>query len=210
MKKYAVVLMLVLAVSTAWAIEGTVTLGLNSQSWDDGSGNPGSGIGTHIGLLGSIGITPSCLPVYIGAETGFLIQSAKYSWETGFGSTDLVIKYNNVVIPILLKGTFKPTGSLHLGAGLGPSIIVHNSGSWGAESDDGAIMLDFLEDNLRTDFGFQVKGDIGIKLIPFLWLKPAFTLQINPNADDPFFADKEHKAGTETTMFFSIGLAVKP
>lgn len=206
MKKF--VLILALTASVTWGIEVTGVVGLNTQSWNDGNDNVGSGLGVHAGILGSIGITPSCLPAYIGAETGFLIQSAKYSWETGFGSTDLVIEYNNVVIPILLKVTFKPTGGFHIGAGLGPSFIVHTSGASGIESEGVAIMVDLNKDNLATDLGFQLKADVGIKLVPMLWLKPAIVYQLNANPDDPFTEDDDN--GSESTLFISIGLAIKP
>ncbi|MBD3284885.1 hypothetical protein GF359_00815 [candidate division WOR-3 bacterium] len=207
MKKCAVLTMLVLALSAAWAIEGTALIGANSQTWDDGSGNSGTGGGAHFGILGSIGMTPSCLPVYLGVETGFLTQSAKYNWETGFGELDVNLKYNNLVIPILLKGTFKPTGKIHIGAGLGPSLIIHSSGVMGIGIDDWSLMGDIDDDDLKTEIGFQIKGDVGIKLIPLLWLKPGITLQINSNPYSPVTGQKE---GSETTWFIHIGLAIKP
>jgi len=205
MKK--LVLIIVLLASVAWGVEVTGVGGLNYQSWDDGNGNIGSGVGLHAGLLGSIGITPSCLPVYIGAETGFLVQSAKYSWETGFGDTDLILKYNNVVIPVLLKGTLKPTGKFHIGAGLGPAFIVHTSGATGIGAGNWDLMVDIPDDDLKTDVGFQIKGDVGIKLIPMLWLKPSLTVQLNGNPYSPVTHERQ---GSETTILFSVGLAVSP
>ncbi|MCK4334661.1 hypothetical protein KAX06_07785 [candidate division WOR-3 bacterium] len=205
MKKY--VLLFVLLASVAWGVEVTGIGGGNYQSWDDGNGNIGSGVGLHAGLLGGIGITPSCLPVYIGAETGFLIQSAKYTWETGFGGVDLILKYNNVVIPVLLKATLKPSGGFHIGAGLGPSFSIHTSGATGIGNDNWNSMVDIPEDDLRTDVGFQVKGDLGIKLIPTLWLKPSVTVQLTGNPYSPITQERQ---GSETTLYFSVGLAIKP
>jgi len=205
MKKY--VLLFVLLASVAWGIEVGGLVGVNYQSWDDGNGNVGSGVGLHAGILGGIGITPSCLPVYIGAETGFLIQSAKYTWETGFGGVDLILKYNNVVIPVLLKATLKPSGGFHIGAGLGPSFSIHTSGATGIGNDNWNSMVDIPEDDLKTDVGFQIKGDVGIKLIPILWLKPSVTLQLNGNPDNPF--NQDERVGAETALFFALGLALK-
>jgi len=207
MRKCAILLSLVLAVSAAWALEGTALVGANSQSWDDGNGYKGTGSGAHFGILGSIGITPSCLPVYVGVETGFLSQSARYSWDTGFGGIQFRLKYGNLVIPVLLKGTFKPTGKIHIGAGLGPSFIIHSSGAMGFGGQDWEILPDIPADDLKTDVGFQIKGDIGIKLIPWLWLKPGLTLQINSNPYSPVTHEKQ---GSETAWLFSIGLAIKP
>lgn len=206
MKK--LVLIIVLLASVAWGIEVAGVGGLNYQSWDDGNGNVGSGVGLHAGLLGSIGITPSCLPVYVGLETGFLYQNANYTWEdAGFNNTNLSISLHNVVIPILLKGNFKPTKKLSIGAALGPSIIIHSSGSW--EYDIGNVQFEdeFNKDNLATDVGFQVKGDLGIKIVPMLWLKPSITLQLNGNPDNPF--NQDERVGAETAFLFSLGLALK-
>ena len=206
MKKY--VLLFVLLASVAWGIEVTGVGGGNYQSWDDGNGNVGSGVGLHAGLLGGIGITPSCLPVYIGAETGFLVQSAKYTWDdAGFDNVNLSINLSNVVIPILLKGNFEPTKKLSLGAALGPSIIIHSSGSW--EYDVAVIQFEdeFNQDNLAADLGFQLKADVGIKLAPLLWLKPSLTVQLNGNPDNPF--NQDEREGSETTVFISVGLAFK-
>jgi len=205
MKKY--VLILALLASVALGIEVTGVVGLNTQTWDDGNDNVGTGTGAHGGILGSIGITPSCLPAYIGLETGFLIQNAKYSWETGFGDLNLILKYNNVVIPVLLKGTLKPTGGFHIGAGLGPSFSIHTSGATGIGADNWSSMLDIPDDDLKTDVGFQVKGDLGIKLIPMLWLKPSVTVQLTGNPYSPITQERQ---GSETTLYFSVGLAIKP
>lgn len=206
MKKF--VLILALAASVAWGIEVEGLVGVNYQSWDDGNGNVGSGAGLHAGLLGSIGITPSCLPVYIGLESGVLYQNANYTWEdAGFNNTNLSISFHNVVVPILIKGNFKPTKKLSLGAGLGPSFIIHGSGSW--EYDIGNVQFEdeFNPDNLAADVGFQIKGDVGIKLAPMLWLKPSVTLQLNGNPDNPF--NQDERVGAETALFFSLGLALK-
>ncbi|TET22427.1 MAG: hypothetical protein E3J71_06305 [Candidatus Stahlbacteria bacterium] len=206
MKKF--VLLFALVVSVAMGIEVTGVVGLNTQSWNDGNDNIGSGVGLHAGLLGSIGITPSCLPVYVGLESGFLYQNANYTWEdAGFDNVNLSISLHNVVIPILLKGNFKPTKKLSLGAALGPSIIIHSSGSW--EYDVAVIQFEdeFNKDNLAADLGFQIKGDVGIKLAPMLWLKPSVTLQLNGNPDNPFNTDE--RVGAETALFFSLELALK-
>jgi len=206
MKKF--VLLFALLASVALGIEVTGVVGLNSQSWDDGNDNIGTGTGVHGGILGSIGVTPSCLPAYVGVETGFLIQRANYTWENFlFEDTDLNWHYNNLVIPILLKGTLKPTGGFHVGAGLGFSIISNLSGSW--DYDLGAVRFedDFDDDDMETDLGLQIKGDVGIKLIPMLWLKPSVTVQLNLTADD---ADTENQEESENAIFFSIGLAIKP
>jgi hypothetical protein len=173
MKK--IVILFVLVASVAWGIEVTGVGGGNYQSWDDGNGNIGSGVGLHAGLLGGIGITPSCLPVYIGAE--------------------------------LLKATLKPSGGFHIGAGLGPSFSIHTSGATGIGNDNWNSMVDIPEDDLRTDVGFQVKGDLGIKLIPTLWLKPSVTVQLTGNPYSPITQERQ---GSETTLYFSVGLAIKP
>lgn len=205
MKKF--VLLFALLASVALGIEVTGVVGLNTQTWDDGNDNVGTGTGVHGGILGSIGITPSCLPAYIGLETGFLIQNAKYSWETGFGDLNLILKYNNVVIPVLLKATLKPTGGFHIGAGLGPSFSIHTSGATGIGDDNWNSMVDIPDDDLKTDVGFQVKGDVGIKLIPMLWLKPSVTVQLTGNPYSPITQERQ---GSETTLYFSVGLAIKP
>lgn len=203
------VLVLVILASLGWGLEGAGFLGLNSHSWDDGNDNVGTGIGTHIGLMGNFGFTPSCLPVYVGLESGFLVQSANYKWQDGgFGNAYLSVHYSNLVIPLLLRGTLKPSKGLHLGVSMGPAFVVHGSGDWKIGIDDAALEFQFNTDNLATDVALQIKGDVGIKLIPLLWLKPAVTVQLTGNPDDPFTA--EGREGSETTINFSIGLAIKP
>jgi hypothetical protein len=208
MKKF--VLLFALLASVALGIEATVLGGLNIHSWDDGNGSVGSGSGGHGGILGSIGITPSCLPAYIGVETGFLIQSATYEWATGFGETNLIVKYNNLVIPILAKATLKPSGKFHVGAGFGPSFVIHNSGQWGLGDSGGSIMFDFGDEYLQNDIGLLIKGDVAFKLMPLIWLKPSVGIQLIGSADDPFFTDKDNKAGSETSIFISLGVSIKP
>lgn len=203
MKKFALVLILLAGV--AWGIEVGAYVGLNTQSWQDDENHKISGTGFHGGILGGIGITPSCLPAYVGVETGFLIQQANYKGaDFLIEGDDMEVHLNNVVIPLLLKAHLKPSGKLHVGAGLGPTFIFHNSGSY--EYD---LILhfagDFDKDNLTTDVGFQLKGDVGIKLAPMLWLKPALTVQLNGNPDNPFNTDE--REGDELSLFISVGLA---
>ena len=206
MKKF--VLILALATSVAWGFEVAGIVGLNMQQWEDDNEHTASGTGVHGGILAGIGITPSCLPAYVGVESGFLLQTANYEGEDLLLPGDnMEIRLNNLIIPILLKGSLNPTSGLHIGAGLGPSIIVHNSGhyayDWILHVED-----DFNKDNLATDLGFQLKADVGIKLVPMLWLKPAIVYQLNANPDDPFTEDDDN--GSESTLFISIGLAIKP
>lgn len=202
------ILILALTATLAWGIEVGGVAGFNYQSWNDGEDNIGAGFGLHAGILGGIGITPSCLPVYIGLESGFFIQGANYTWQKGgYGNPYLSVHLNNLVIPILLKTNFEPNKNLHLGAGLGPSFIIHTSGSFKLGSDIGAIEFPFNKDNLAADLGFQVRGELGIKLIPLLWFKPSVTLQPNGNPDNPF--NQDSRVGSETTLFFTLGLALR-
>lgn len=205
MKKLVIVL--VVMISMGWGIEATGLVGFNTQSWDDGNGNVGSGAGFHAGFLGGIGITPSCLPAYVGVESGFLLQNARYSWETGFGGIDLLLKYNNLVIPVLLKANLDVAKKFHLGAGVGPSFIIHTGGETAVGTEDWALTTEISDEDLKTDLGFQVKGEVGIKLIPLLWLKPSVTLQLNPT---PYSPVSHENQGSETALLFSVGLAVKP
>ncbi|MBN2379122.1 outer membrane beta-barrel protein [candidate division WOR-3 bacterium] len=209
MRKCAVLLMLVLAAGVAWGIEIGGHVGLNTQSWQDDDGHKISGLGAHLGVLGSIGITPSCLPAYIGVETGFLLQSAGYKGEDFLiEGDDMEIHMSNLVIPLLLKAQLKPSKGFHIGAGLGPSFIVHNSGNYQYDLVIHFDEEDFEKEDLATDVGFQLKGDVGIKLIPTLWLKPAITVQLNGNPDNPF--NQESREGEEFTIFISVGLVFSP
>lgn len=201
MKKF--VLLFAFLASVALGIEVTGVVGINSQTWDNGNGYGGSGMGAHGGILGGIGISPSRVPVYLGVETGFLYQKANYTWE----DSDLNWHYNNLVIPILLKGTFKPTGGFHIGVGIGPSIISNMSGYYDWDIDGVRFEDDFTDDELETDMGLQIKGDVGIKLVPLLWLKPSVTVQLNLTADEKDGRDQEE---SETALFLSLGLAIKP
>lgn len=205
MKK--ILLVFALAASVAWGIEVGALVGFNPQTWQDDNGNSISGVGAHMGVLGGIGITPSCLPAYIGLETGFLVQGASYSGQDFIiQGDDMKIHLNNVVIPILLKAHLQPSKKIEIGVGLGPAFIIHASGDY-----EYNLLFhfadDFAKDNLATDVGFQLKGDVGIKLIPTLWLRPALTVQLNPNPDNPFNTDE--RTGDEVAAFISVGLVFK-
>jgi hypothetical protein len=202
------VLIVALAACIAWGFEVGAHVGLNMQSWQDDDNHKISGSGLHGGVLGSIGVTPSCLPAYVGVETGFLIQNANYKGaDFLIQGDDMEIHLNNVVIPLLLKAHLKPSDKIHIGAGLGPSFIIHSSGSY-----EYNILIhfagDFEKEDLATDVGFQLKGDVGVKLAPMLWLKPSLTVQLNPNPDNPF--DQDNREGEELTLFLSVGLAFSP
>jgi len=206
MKKFA--LFFILAATVVWGIEVGGYVGFNSQTWQDDDGHTVSGTGGHAGILGGFGITPSCLPAYIGLESGVLFQNAAYKGEDFLiEGDDMEIHLNNLVIPILLKVNLKPSRGFHVGAGLGPSFIIHSSGNY-----EYNILIhfadDFQEENLATDLGFQLKGDVGIKLAPLLWLKPALTFQFNNKPDNPF--DQDNREGDEFTLFLSLGLVLKP
>jgi|GEM_PF-2445649 len=208
MKK--IILTLILTIGLAFGFEVGAYVGLNNQSWKDNASEPNkaSGISAHGGILGSIGITPSCLPVYVGLESGFILQKADYKGkDLLFKGNDLEIHMNNLIIPVLLKANLKPSPKIRIGAGLGPSFIIHNSGSY---EYDIIIHLegDFDKDNLEPDVGFMLKGDMGIQLMPLLWLKPTVAIQLNNKPDDP--RNKNESFGEEMSVFFSVGLVLSP
>lgn len=205
MKK--ILLVFVLVAGIVWGIEVQGLAGFNTETWQDDNGNSISGAGLHMGVLGGIGLTPSCLPAYIGVEAGLIVQGANYKGQDFIiQGDDMRIHLNNVVIPILLKAHLAPSKKLEIGAGLGPAFIIHASGDY-----EYNILIHFADefapDNLATDVGLQLKGDVGIKLMPALWLRPALTVQLNPNPDNPFNTDE--RSGDEATAFISVGIVFK-
>lgn len=198
------ILLIALLGTCVGALEITALGGGNYQKWHF-NGCYGKGVGAHGGILASIEMTPSCLPVYVGVESGVLVQKANYTWPdqlARYPPNDVTDHLNNLLVLILLKGTFKPLSGLRLGAGIGPSIIRNISGTW-EDTYGGEGKIE--KERLQTDLGWQIKGDIGIKLLPMLWLKPSVTAQFNLTADDKETDEKEK----ETAWFFSLGLALK-
>ena len=215
------ILLIALLGTCVGALEIAALGGGNCQIWIDEYGYVGKGVGGHFGLLGSIGMTPSCLPVHLGIESGFILHNVTYYWaDFEWRTSDGIIvgtgglgwRYNNLVVPVLLKGTIKLTEKFLLGVGMGPSIIHNLSGSkiypdWYAGRAGISEEEDFESDKLHTCLGWQTKGDLGIELLPKLWLKPSLTLQLNRNPDSPFYEDE--RMGNQATVFLSLGLVLK-
>jgi len=204
------ILLTVLVIASMWAIEITALGGGNHQkrTMEDGD-IMDEGTSGHSGLLVGMEFSPFSFPLTIGGETGILFHRAQYEspiyfqdeWGIVYDTVGHFVRFDNLVFPSLLKGTIKPLKNLRFGIGAGLSVSYPLSGRWWVdyETDEFPTKHTFKKDDLPTYWGWQVKGEVGIRLFSKLWVKPSIT---------SLFESKKDWVN-RSALFFSIGLALK-
>jgi hypothetical protein len=199
-----IILAVAILAAVANAIEITGFGGGNNQKIGSGTGDmTWEGFGWHGGVLLGLGVTPFRLPITIGGESGLVFHQENYEREPWFGTE--YTEYNNLMASLLLNAKVQPFEILYFGLGLGPSLSYPLSGRYWTdyETDEWPTEIVYERDELNTYINWQVKGELGIKIIPRLWLKPSITGSVKIwQARNYLYTDK-------SATFFSLGLALK-
>jgi len=208
MKKTGLLICVLFVLVYAFEIKGV--LGLNGQTYAKTIENStvsysGSGWGTHIGAGVGIDITPGCLPVVMGIETGLWVQNTSYTWK--ILGIEEQHNYSNIAVPLVPKITLKPpTAGFSLSFGMGPLVFSNTSGRKKVRFNEGSwVEEDIPKEELRTFLCWRFQGELGIKVAPILFLSPYFIFQPNLTADDPDTDVKESR----NSVLFGLGLVFR-
>ncbi|MBD3284884.1 hypothetical protein GF359_00810 [candidate division WOR-3 bacterium] len=208
-----IIQLIILTSISAGAAEIIALGGGNHQAWVDDSTIILDGISWHSGALISEGITFRRTNLTIAAETGLIYQYEKYhdvlNFQDEFGevydSADAYWKYDNLIVPLHLKGSMDFASRINVGLGSGISVVRPLTGkSWmQQEKEEPLYEWELERDQMDTYLAFQIKGEAGIKIIPRLWIKAAVTGQYKvADLSAEVFVNKR-------AYFASLGLAFR-
>lgn len=195
------------------AVEFTVTGGGNRQAWQDFE-QTGTfildGTGWHAGAMIGLETKPGKLPVTVGGEGGLLFQRNYYEDEFYFQDehgavTDtgfMYWRYNNLMVPLLIKGTLKPIDDLSVGLGTGLCLLHPLSGRFERDYEIGSLPAEEIltRDQLDTYLAWQIKGEAELQIFSRVWLKPSITGHVKIYELGADFIDKY-------ALMVSLGLA---
>ncbi|MBN2379124.1 hypothetical protein JXM67_04920 [candidate division WOR-3 bacterium] len=201
----------ILAATSVGAVEITALGGGNQQTWVDDSTVLINGISWHAGAMIGEGITFSRIPLTLGVETGVIYQYERYDdifyFQDEYGeiydSAYAYWKYDNLVVPVLLKGSVDFLPLLNVGLGSGISVVRPLAGkSWiEYETEEHLYEHEFERSQMDTYLAWLVKGEVGYRIIPRLWIKASVTCQYKiADLSPETFVDKR-------AYFASLGLA---
>jgi hypothetical protein len=169
---------IILSVVKLGAIEVTLTGGGNYQRWGTRTDRhyydqiyPSrwldlDGFGFNAGGMVGLDFTPSAAAVRFGIQTGVRYYRANYVEMVNPGDSVITIEdgklvfvpvepyriqSNKYMIPVTIRLAIPEGESFEWGMGMGPEVIVHDR---------------------QIDAGLRVKGEVGIRLLPKLWLTP--------------------------------------
>lgn len=191
------------------AVEITALGGGNHQAWVEDGTVWLDGISWHTGALASEGVTFRLTNVTISAETGVIYQYEKYNDmlyyrdEMGevYDSASVYWKYDNLIVPVFLKGSVDFLSRFNAGLGFGVSIVRPLAGKvW---TEDLSYEDELEKSRLDTYLACQVKGEAGVRILPRMWIKAAVTAQykVADLSQEVFF--------NKRSLFVSLGLAFK-
>jgi len=197
----------ILAAVSLGAFEITALGGGNHQAILGDSTVLVDGISWHAGGLVSEGITFRRMNFTLGAETGVLYQHTQYRDmlyyynATGeiYDSAYAYWIYDNIAVPLLVKGSFDFLSRINAGLGAGVSVVYPYSGRFRIK--DRNYKYEYERENLDTYLALGAKAEVGVKIIPRLWIKAAVSGQFK-------VADLSPEAFSDKRAYLaSLGLA---